>query len=70
MNTTNNKFELHTDTFDEFPFEQSKDELEEILNVSNITPYHLQHEIIGPRSIETSRKLGLQNQVLMVILYY
>ena len=26
----NNKFELHTDTFDEFSFEELKDELEDI----------------------------------------
>ena len=36
-------FELYTDTFDEFPFKELKDELDEILNVLDITPYHLQH---------------------------
>ena len=44
INTTNNKFELYTDNFDEVSFEELKDELEEILNISDITPYHLQHE--------------------------
>ena len=46
FNTTeeNNKFELYTDSFDEFSFEELKDEVEEILNISDITPYHLQHE--------------------------
>ena len=53
----NNKFELDTDTFDEFSFSEFKDEVEEIFNVSDITPYHLQHEIIGPRIIETYWKL-------------
>ena len=46
------KFELYRETFDEFSFEQLKYELEEILISSDITPNHLQHEIIGPRIIE------------------
>ena len=46
----NNKFELHTDTFVEFSFEELKDELQEILKISDITPYPLQHEKIGPRN--------------------
>ena len=45
----NNKFELYTDTFDEFSFEQSKDELEEILKIPNSTDNHLADEITGPR---------------------
>ena len=49
---TNNKFEFYTDKFDEFSFDELKDELEEILNISDITPYHLQHEKIGPRFIQ------------------
>ena len=36
-----NKFGLYTDNFDEFSFEEIKDELEEILSISDITPYHL-----------------------------
>ena len=39
----NSQFELHTDTFDEFSFIEIKDELEEILSISDITPNHLQH---------------------------
>ena len=46
INTTNNKFELHTENFDEFSFEELKDEVEEIPTISDITPYHLQHERI------------------------
>ena len=42
----NNKFELYTDTFDELSFEELKDELEEILNVPNITDDHLEDETI------------------------
>ena len=54
----NNKSELFTDNFDECSFEELKDELEEIFNNSDITPYHLQHEIIGPGIIQAYRKLG------------
>ena len=55
--TTETKIELHTDTFDEFPFEEIKKELGEIPNFSDITPSHLQHEIIGPRNIPSYKKL-------------
>ena len=44
INTTNIKFELYTDNFDEFSIEELKDELEEIHNISDIAPYHLQRE--------------------------
>ena len=40
----NNTFELCTVTFDKISFEKSKDELEEILSNSDITPSHLQYE--------------------------
>ena len=64
-NTTKNnffkKFEIYTDTFDEFLLKELKDELEQILQISHIIPYHLQHEIIGPRIIEGYRKLRLEN---------
>ena len=59
----NNKLELYTDTFDEFSFEELKDELEQILSFSHVTPPHRQHEIhaiIGPRKIE-AYELRLQN---------
>ena len=54
----NTKLEIFTDNFDEFSFEKLKDELEEIFSISDITPYHLQHEKIGPRIIQAYRKLG------------
>ena len=53
----NNKLELYTDTFDGFSFEELKDELEEILNIPNITNSHLEDEILAPRIDETYRKL-------------
>ena len=56
----NIKFELYTDNFDEFSFEELKDELEEILNISDTTPYHLQHEKTGPRIIQACRKIKLE----------
>ena len=54
--TEENNFELYTDIFDEFSFEELKDELEEILNVSNFTPEHLQDNIIGQRTISACKK--------------
>ena len=54
---TKNKFELYTDTFNEFSLFELKDELEEILNISDITPQHLKHEIIGPRIIQAYNKV-------------
>ena len=53
----NNKFELHTDTFDEFSLEELKDELEEIVNISNNSHEHLQDEIIGPRIFSAYKKI-------------
>ena len=47
----NNKFELYTDTFDEFSFEELEDELEEILKIPNITDDLLEDETIAPRII-------------------
>ena len=49
----NNKFELYTDTFDKFSFEELKDELEEILKIPNITDDHLEDETLAPRIAET-----------------
>ena len=58
--TKNNEFELYTDNFGEFFFSELKGGLDEILNISDITPYHLQHEILGPRIIEAYRKIKLE----------
>ena len=55
-----NKFELYTDNFDELSFEELKDELEDFPNISGITPYHLQHEKIGPRIISAYKNLRLE----------
>ena len=48
-----NKFELYTETFDKFSFEELKDELEEIFNIPNNTDGHLGDKTIGPRIIKT-----------------
>ena len=53
----NNKFELYTDTLDEFSFPELKDETGEILNIPNITDDHLEDEILAPRIAETYWKL-------------
>ena len=50
-------FEIYTDTFDEFSFEELKDELEKTLNVSDISDKHLQDKIILPRIISACKKL-------------
>ena len=55
----NNKFELYTDTFDEFSFEELKDEVEEILIIPEITDDHLEDDILAPRIAETYWKLRL-----------
>ena len=51
----NNTIELYTATFDEFSFGEIRDELDEFLSFSDITPYHPQHGIIGPRKIQAYR---------------
>ena len=48
-----NKFVIYIVTFDEFSFEEFKDEFEENLSFSDITPPHLQHEKIGLHIIQT-----------------
>ena len=48
----NNKFELYTDNFDEFSFEELKDDVEEIVNIANITDDHLEDETVVPRIIK------------------
>ena len=53
----NIKFDLYTDTFDEFSFQELKDKLEEILNFPNVTDGFLEGETIGPRIIKTYWKL-------------
>ena len=53
----NNKFELYTDTFDEFSFPELKDEIGEILNIPNIRDDHLEDETLAPRIAETYWKL-------------
>ena len=49
----NNKFELFTDTFDEFSFAEIKDEVEENLNIPNITDAHLEDDTLGPQIAKT-----------------
>ena len=56
----NNKFELYTDTFDEFSFTERKDELEEILDVTDISPRNLEDNTMGPRLFISYRKLNLE----------
>ena len=64
----NNKFEYCTDTFDEFFFAELKDELEEILQISKITPEHKQDKK-RPRIIRAVEKLETKKDGLMVTLF-
>ena len=54
----NNKFELYADTFDEFSFEELKDDVEEVLNVPEITDSHLEDETLFPLITDTYQKWG------------
>ena len=60
INTTNNNSIFIQISFEDFSFKELKDELDEIPNISDITPYRLRHEKIGPRIIEAYRKLRLE----------
>ena len=43
-------------------FPELKDELDEILDISNITPEHLQEKIIEPRNISAYKKLEVEKR--------
>ena len=58
----NNKFDLYRDGSNKFGFLELKDELEEILNISHITPEYLQDKIIGPRIIDEYIKLSTEKK--------
>ena len=69
-----NKFELFTDTFDEFPFGELKDEVEELLSTPNITDDHLENETKGPRIIKTywelrSEKSSTDGYIILLMGY-
>ena len=59
--TEEKKFKLFRDTLDEFSLTELKDELEEILVVSNISHERLQDKIIGPHIIKAIKKLETEN---------
>ena len=61
IHTTNNKFDLYTNTFDEFSFEELKDELEEILKTPNITDDNLEDKITAERVIKSHWELRSEN---------
>ena len=48
----NNKFELYTDSFDEFSSTELKDEREDILSIWHNTPKHLQYEEVWPPVVQ------------------
>ena len=63
MTEEHNKFELYTDTFDEFSFSELKHEVKEILDVSNTSHQRLQDGEIGLRIISTCRNLEIEKRV-------
>ena len=70
----NNKFELYTDTFDEFSFEELKDDVEEFRNIPNIANNHLEDETIGPLIIKTywdlrSKKSSTDGYIILLMGY-
>ena len=56
----NKKLELHTDTFDEFSFQELRDELEQILNIPDKTSYHLDHNLLGPRIFRAYKEIRIR----------
>ena len=58
----NNKFDIYGDSSNKFGFLELKDELEELLNISHITPEHLQDELIGPCIIDKFYKLSIEKK--------
>ena len=70
----NNKFELYTDTFEEFSFEELKDEVEEILNIRNYKDDHSEDEITGPCIIKAywelrSKKSSTDGYIILLMVY-
>ena len=70
----NNNFELYTDTFNEFSFEELKDELEEILIIQIITDDILEVETIRPRIIKAywelrSEKSSTDGYIIFLMAY-
>ena len=62
------------DTFDEFSFEELKDEVEEIPNLPSITDYHLEDETIRHSIIKTywdlrSEKSSLDGYIILTMGY-
>ena len=71
----NNKIELYTQPLnDEFSYTQFKDNIAEILGLSDISPEDLQHEIRGPKFLETYTKLSTEKSQVdgfyMLLLIY
>ena len=70
----NSKLELYTSKSDEFSFEELKEELDEFLSISDVTPSQIQHEITSHRIIQAYKKLRSQKSCtdgyIMLLLGY
>ena len=74
INHNNNKFELYTDTFDEFSFEELEDELEEILNIPNFTDDFSEDKSTAERIIKAywdlrSEKTSTDGYIMLLMGY-
>ena len=56
----NNKFELYEDSFNDSSFVNSKNVVEEVVNVPNISDKDLQNDTLGPIIIGVYRNLQLE----------
>ena len=66
-----NNFEFYTDSFDEFSFADIKEEFKETLGLSDITPTHLQHDLVGPHTHGAYEILGsekLSTDIYLIIM--
>ena len=61
INTTNIKFQLYTGPLGtELSYTTLKDEVAEVLGLSDISPEHLEREILGPVILQINRILSIE----------
>ena len=62
--------ELYTELLDEISVREVKEDLEENRDVSDISPKHLEDEIVGPRVLKATQKLASKKDRLILLLHY
>ena len=58
----NNKFEINTDFFEGLSFTELKDDVDEILGLSDIPPEYPQDKLMGPRIFEAYQVLSSEKR--------